>query len=61
MNSEHHVHRPGHRDEGLSLGTLSAMAWLSPADFHISIPSLVGETPRSYIAGLRLELPRSGF
>jgi AraC family transcriptional regulator len=49
------VHIQAHLDEDLSLDALSALASLSPAHFQRTFRALVGETPKSYVARLRLE------
>lgn len=49
------VHIQAHLDEDLSLDTLSAKASLSPAHFQRTFRALVGETPKAYVARLRLE------
>ncbi|MBX9600388.1 MAG: helix-turn-helix domain-containing protein [Bryobacteraceae bacterium] len=42
-------------DEDLSLDVLSAKASLSPAHFQRTFRALVGESPKAYVARLRLE------
>jgi AraC family transcriptional regulator len=49
------VHIQAHLDEDLSLEALSAKASLSPAHFQRTFQALVGESPRDYVARLRLE------
>jgi AraC family transcriptional regulator len=49
------VHIQAHLDEDLSLGALSARAALSPAHFQRAFQALIGETPKKYVARLRLE------
>ena len=49
------VHIQAHLDEDLSLEALSAKASLSPAHFQRTFQKLVGETPKNYVARLRLE------
>ena len=49
------VHIQAHLDEDLSLDVLSVKASLSPAHFQRTFQALVGETPRNYVARLRLE------
>jgi AraC family transcriptional regulator len=49
------VHIQAHLDADLSLDVLSAKASLSPAHFQRTFQALVGETPRNYVARLRLE------
>ncbi len=49
------VHIQAHLDEDLSLGVLSAKASLSPAHFQRSFQAVTGETPKNYVARLRLE------
>ena len=49
------VHIQAHLDEDLSLDVLSAKASLSPAHFQRTFQALVGETPKNYVARLRLE------
>ena len=49
------VHIQAHLDEDLSLDALSAKASLSPAHFQRTFQALVGETPKQYVARLRLE------
>jgi len=49
------VHIQAHLDEDLSLAVLSAKASLSPAHFQRTFQALVGETPKNYVARLRLE------
>jgi AraC family transcriptional regulator len=49
------VYIQAHLDEDLSLATLSAQAALSPAHFQRTFRALVGETPKGYVARLRLE------
>jgi AraC family transcriptional regulator len=49
------VHIQAHLEEDLSLDVLSAKASLSPAHFQRAFRALVGETPKKYVARLRLE------
>lgn len=49
------VHIQAHLDEELSLEVLSAKASLSPAHFQRTFQAQVGETPKKYVARLRLE------
>ena len=49
------VHIQSHLDEDLSLASLSSMASLSPGQFHRSFKAMIGETPKEYVARLRLE------
>jgi AraC family transcriptional regulator len=49
------VHIQAHLDEDLSLDVLSARASLSPAHFQRTFQALIGETPKKYVARLRLE------
>ena len=49
------VHIQAHLDQNLSLEVLSAKASLSPAHFQRTFRALVGETPKAYVARLRLE------
>lgn len=49
------VHIQAHLDEDLSLDVLSARASLSPAHFQRTFHALIGETPKKYVARLRLE------
>ena len=49
------VHIQAHLDEDLSLDVLSAKASLSPAHFQRTFQALVGESPKNYVARLRLE------
>ena len=49
------VHIQAHLDEDLSFDVLSAKASLSPAHFQRTFQALVGETPKNYVARLRLE------
>jgi AraC family transcriptional regulator len=49
------VHIQAHLDEDLSLDALSARASLSPAHFQRTFRAQVGETPKAYVARLRLE------
>jgi AraC family transcriptional regulator len=55
MNPALLVHIQTHLDEDLSLDALSTQASLSPAHFQRTFRALVGETPKSYVARLRLE------
>ena len=55
MNPALLVHIQAHLDEDLSLDVLSAKVSLSPAHFQRTFRALVGETPKSYVARLRLE------
>jgi AraC family transcriptional regulator len=55
MNPALLVHIQAHLDEDLSLDVLSAKASLSPAHFQRTFQALVGETPKNYVARLRLE------
>ena len=55
MNPALLVHIQAHLDEDLSLDVLSAKASLSPAHLQRTFQALVGETPKSYVARLRLE------
>jgi AraC family transcriptional regulator len=55
MNPALFVHIQAHLDEDLSLDALSAKASLSPAHFQRTFQALVGETPKTYVARLRLE------
>ena len=55
MNPALLVHIQAHLDEDLSLDVLSAKASLSPAHFHRTFQALIGETPKDYVARLRLE------
>jgi AraC family transcriptional regulator len=49
------VHIQAHLDEDLSLDVLSAKASLSPSHFQRTFQAVVGETPKDYVARLRLE------
>ena len=49
------VYIQAHLDKDLSLAALSAKASLSPAHFQRTFHALVGETPKNYVARLRLE------
>jgi AraC family transcriptional regulator len=49
------VYIQAHLDEDLSLEVLSALASLSPAHFQRTFQALVGESPKHYVARLRLE------
>jgi len=49
------VYIQAHLDEDLSLDLLGAKASLSPAHFQRTFQALVGETPKNYVARLRLE------
>jgi AraC family transcriptional regulator len=49
------VHIQAHLDEDLSLEVLSAKASLSPSHFQRTFQALIGETPKNYVARLRLE------
>jgi AraC family transcriptional regulator len=49
------VYIQAHLDEDLSLDALSAQASLSPAHFQRTFRALIGETPKNYVARLRLE------
>ncbi|MDX2150071.1 MAG: helix-turn-helix domain-containing protein [Bryobacteraceae bacterium] len=49
------VYIQAHLDEDLSLAVLSAQASLSPAHFQRSFQKIIGETPKHYVARLRLE------
>ena len=55
MNPALLVHIQAHLDEDLSLDVLSAKASLSPAHFQRTFQALIGETPKNYVARLRLE------
>ncbi len=55
MNPALLVHIQAHLDEDLSLEVLSGKALLSPAHFQRTFQAVVGETPRNYVARLRLE------
>ena len=55
MNPSLLVHIQAHLDEDLSLDVLSAKASLSPAHFQRTFQAQVGESPRNYVARLRLE------
>jgi AraC family transcriptional regulator len=55
MNPALLVHIQAHLDEDLTLAVLSAKASLSPAHFQRTFQALIGETPRNYVARLRLE------
>ena len=55
MTSALLVHIQAHLDEDLSLAALSAKASRSPGHFQRTFRALVGETPRNYVARLRLE------
>jgi transcriptional regulator GlxA family with amidase domain len=48
------AHIQAHLDEDLSLDVLSLKAPLSPAHFQRTFQALVGETPKNYVARLRL-------
>ena len=49
------VYIQAHLEEDLSLAVLSEKASLSPAHFQRTFQALVGETPKNYVARLRLE------
>lgn len=49
------VHIQTHLDKDLSLHALSAIASLSPSHFQRTFQAFVGETPKQYVARLRLE------
>ena len=49
------VHIQPHLEEDLSRDLLSAKTSLSPAHFQRTVQALVGETPKNYVARLRLE------
>ena len=55
MTSALFVHIQTHLDKDLSLAALSEKASLSPAHFQRTFQALVGETPKNYVARLRLE------
>ena len=49
------VHIQANLDGDLSLAALSRKAGLSPSHFHRSFKAAIGETPRDYVARLRVE------
>lgn len=53
------VYLQAHLEEDLSLAALSRQAGLSPSHLHQLFKAVVGETPKAYVARLRLE--RSAF